>query len=109
MHVKYIDHEWKGFSVESIKAILARPGFVIIRDLYGFGYVGRLVSKMLYFFNIDYSKKRLTDVTPKFNKMPIFFLLFYPLIYFFVLIDAAMKIKNDNTGHCLFSTKILLV
>ena len=107
LHVEHIDHEWKGFSAESIKAILARHGFVIIRDLSGFGYFGRTALKMFYFFTINHSKEQLTDVTPTYNKIPIFFLLFYPLIYFFVCLDVVMKIKNDKTGHCLVIAKKL--
>lgn len=109
LHVEHIDHEWKGFSVESIKGMLARHGFVIIKDFSGFGYFGRLALKMFYFFTIDHSKGQATDVTPIYKEVPIFFLLFYPLVYFFVCIDVMRKIKNDKAGHCLVIAKKLLV
>ncbi len=105
LHIEHIDHEWKGFSAESMKTILERHGFAIIKDISGFGYFGRFALKMFYFFTIDHSKPYTTDVTPTYNKLPIFFLLFYPLIWVFVCIDAVRKIKNDKTGHCLVIAK----
>lgn len=101
VHVLHIDHEWKGFSTESLGNVLGRHGFRVKKDLSGIGLFGRWALKLYYFCVIDRSKNYSTGVTPAYKNLPFLFLALYPLIFSFVLLDVYTRYRLKRSEHCL--------